>query len=405
MNRTQAYVMTAALTVQCALGMGCLWSQERNGTQPHPPEPTATWTLSAETEVDDIIRDRMEQFQFPGLAVAVVAGGNIVWARGYGDAHLNPQRSVTPDTPFLTASVSKTIVAVAVMQQVEAGRIDLDADINGALPFAVRHPRSPQTPITPRMLMTHTSAIEDNWDIMEQVYVRGDSPQTLRSFLEAYLTPTGRYYHANNFGPHRPGTHHSYTNIGSALLGLLVETVTQTSFDRYCHDAIFAPLGMKHTAWMLRDLERDTIATPYTWTGVRYRSHDHYGVPDYPSGQLRSSVNDMGLFLSMIIREGRGPSVQILEPSSIKAMLTAQIPHIEASQALIWGIEQEDGLTLLGHEGAERGATTQMFFRREDGLGYVLLANGSDESNEDALNLQAETLTEIGTLLLEELQP
>lgn len=365
------------------------------------PDPEG---LKLPDEVDDFIRDRMRQVHLPGLTAAIVMDGRVAWTGAYGLAHIKEERRATPDTPFLMASVSKTVTAVAVMQQVEAGRIDLDQDINDLLPFRVRHPEAPRAPITPRMLMTHTSGIEDNWDVMERFYAKGDSPEPLERFLRDYLTPKGRHYRDHNFGESPPGEEHSYTNIGTALLGLLVESVTRSPFDRYCHDAIFAPLGMTRTSWMLRDLDPRQVATPYGWTGVRLQANAHYGVPDYPSGQLRSSARDMGRFLAMITREGRGPSRRVLKARTVRDMLKAQIPEIDTTQALIWGREEDGDDVLLGHEGSERGATTQMFFRLEDGLGYVLLANGSDESDEgdEDEDAQAEALTEIGTLLLEE---
>ncbi len=108
------------------------------------------------------IEGQLAEQHIPGLAVAIVADGVVVWAKGFGYADLDTRRPVTPDTLFLNASVSKTMVAAALMHAVEHERFGLDADIGTLLPFPVRNPLFPTTPITVRNLAAHSSGIIDN---------------------------------------------------------------------------------------------------------------------------------------------------------------------------------------------------------------------------------------------------
>ena len=104
-----------------------------------------------------------------------MADGRIVWSRGYGWANIASAAPVTPDTDFMLASISKTVMATAAMQAVEDGLLALDADVNAVLPFAVRNPGHPAVPITLRRLLTHTASLRDNWGIWDHFYSRGDS--------------------------------------------------------------------------------------------------------------------------------------------------------------------------------------------------------------------------------------
>src|SRR5207244_11914988 len=142
---------------------------------------------------------------------------------------------VDDETVFMLASISKTVMAVAAMQAVEAGLLSLDADVNDVCPFQVRTPSFPDIPITLRMLLTHSSSIRDNWTNINQTYVQGDSSTPLGDYLRAYLEPGGHWYdERHNFSRVRPGSAYDYCNIAAALAGYLVETASGTAFDRWC---------------------------------------------------------------------------------------------------------------------------------------------------------------------------
>lgn len=321
----------------------------------------------------------MDQDRIPGLSACILRDGALVWCQGYGYADVDAARPVTPDTPFLLASVSKAVVGVAMMRAVEDGLLTLDDPVETWLPFTPRHPDAPNTPITPRQLAAHTSGIDDNWGVMDSLYTDGDPTLDLGTFLEGYLVPGGEWYdERRNFVGDGPEDLSSYANIGAALAGLVIEEATGTAFPAWCEAQIFTPLAMNHSAWTLAESDESTLALPYEWRAGRFVTDGHYGFPDYPSGALRSSSTDIAAVLGMMMAGGGA----VLEPASVDELLRAQYPALDAKQALFWYHWTLAGEPVWGHNGGELGASTEIL-AREDGLGVVVLMNA--EGYDDTL--------------------
>lgn len=319
------------------------------------------------------LRRNLRDSRCAGLGLATVYGGRVTWSDGLGLANLARDQRVRQDTMFMLASISKTVTATALMQVWEQGDIDLDDDVNAVLPFAVRNPSFPSKEITARQLLTHTSGIRDNWGALSPLYVQGDSPIALGTFLERYLVRGGRYFSASkNFTEWAPGTGYRYSNVGAALMGYLVEATTGIDFSRWCEDRIFTPLGMRDTGWHLRGLERDRIARPYRrLPGGGWKSHGLYGYPDYPDGGLRTTARSLAKFLAAYARGG-GP---ILKSATVDLMLRDQkVPG--PWQGMVWYQTPGPKGPLVGHSGGDKGVATEMWFRRSDGAGAIILANG-----------------------------
>jgi CubicO group peptidase (beta-lactamase class C family) len=186
----------------------------------------------------------------------------------------------TVDTIFMLASISKTVMSVAVMQAVEDGLLDLDAGVDDVVPFAVRNPQHPRDPITLRMLLTHTSSIRDDWPTIIPFYSHGDSTIPFGSYLRRHLDPGGDLYRADrSYSEWKPGARHDYCNLAAALAGFLVEAASGTPFDRWCDERIFAPLRMDRTDRHLAGLDRTQIAMPYHWKDGSFVAYGQYGYP------------------------------------------------------------------------------------------------------------------------------
>jgi CubicO group peptidase (beta-lactamase class C family) len=334
--------------------------------------------------LDDDIRAQMRDGHIPGLAACVVRDGEVAWARGYGRMNLERDVRTTRGTVFMLASISKTFIATAVMQAVEAGLLDLDADVDDVLPFSVRIPRHPDVALTPRMLLTHTSAIRDRWSVWGRpggpgaLYSDGDSAIALETFLRRYLVPGGRYYvEDGNFYVEAPGMAYRYSNIGAALAAYLVEAASGQPFDRWCEERIFAPLGMTQTSWHLAGLDRRNVAMPYRWRPgpERFEAYGQYGYPDYPDGALRTSAPQLARHLLAFAGLGRWRGARILSEDSVREIRRSQLPHIVPGQGLIWYRVSQSGERLLGHNGGDYGVSTQMFLRPRDGAGVIVLQN------------------------------
>jgi CubicO group peptidase (beta-lactamase class C family) len=337
--------------------------------RPKPGRSDADRKLPIET----FIRRRMETGRIPGLAAGIVADGKLAWSHAAGWANIEHRRRVRTDTIFMLASISKTVTGTAVMRAVDLGHIELDEDINTYLPFAVRNPNHPGKPITTRMLLAHTSSLRDNWN--NTIDSKDESTVPLGTFLRRCFTPGKALYDADkNFYKREPGAGYSYSNIGVTLAAYVAEVTTGVDFARWCRREIFVPLGMERTSWHLRDLPRAEVAMPYRpLPDGGFRPYGQYWYPDYPAGQLRTTVADLSKHLRMFMNDGILHGERILETITTEEMLQRQFGL--KGQGLIWYWAQRHGVRYIGHSGGDPGVGTSLLFR-EDGVGAMVFTNG-----------------------------
>ena len=386
-----------------------------------------TYNYRDEEELLQFIESTMQTHLIPGLSISIVKNGHIVWEKYFGYANIEENIIVDENTMFILSSISKTITATALMQLFEDGLFMLDDDIDEYLPFNVNHPDYPIIPITFKMLLSHTSGIKDNWSVMP--YYDGDSELELGYYLQEYLTQGGEFYEGNSsFTNSMPGTNYTYSNIGAALIGFLVEELSNQSFNEYCNENIFQPLGMDNAFWLLSEIDNlDQIALPYQLSGgsgdscfeigcgvydtsnpcfcdaacVYYNDccfdydevcgengsgsnqenltpYMNYGYSDYPSGQLRTSSNNLARFVGAYMNEGIYNGIRILDQETIELIKTIHYENINSQQGLIWYYKNTNGRTLFGHNGGDIGSLTEMFISFSNNIGVVLLNNSSN---------------------------
>ena len=318
----------------------------------------------------------------PGLSTVIVKNGRIACKAVAGMANIEENRPVEPETVFVWASVSKTVTAAAIMKLVEDGAIQLNDPINDYLPFPVRIPACARDSVTFLHLLTHTSSIVESEykGVYADLYVKGDSPVTLGNFLKDYLLPRGAYYNKKkNFKKKCPGTVASYSNVGVGLLGYLVEVISGVSFEKFCRDRLFTPLGMNATGWKLSELNPERLAMPYSGKpSSGFKPLGHFGFPTFPDGLLRASAPQLARFLIMFMQSGELDGTRILSKKSVAEMSRVPFPHLDDDQGLIWYYDSfGPRKRVLGHDGSDPGASSMMFFDPKDGAGVLLVANGS----------------------------
>ena len=382
-----------------------------------------------ENELLEFIESTMETHLIPGLSISIVKNNDIVWEKQLGYANIMNNVLVDENTMFILSSISKTVTATALLQLFEDGLFDIDDDIDNYLSFDINHPDYPLTPITFKMLLTHVSGIKDNWSVMS--YYDGDSDLELGYYLEEYLTPGGEFYGSNsNFTNSIPGMNYSYSNIGAALIGYLVEEISNQSFNEYCNENIFEPLEMDNAFWFLSEINNlSQVASPYQVTGgngdscyiigcgiydesnpcfcdfacIEYgdccsdyeevcgedgtgsspgnlTEYEHYGYSDYPSGQLRATSNNLAKFMSVYMNDGIYSGLRILESETIELIKIIHYPLVNSMQGLMWYYKNQNGRTLFGHNGGDIGSSTDMFISFSDNLGVVLLTNSNNHN-------------------------
>ena len=352
---------------------------------------------STAAERDAFIQKMMRSAGFPGLQVAVVKQGRVVWSASYGHAVLDPPgpaRAMRNDSILYTASIGKMLTAVLVMEQVEEGRLSLDDDIDASLPFTVRNPKWPDVPITWRMLLTHTSSLQDDDSTFDALYAygRGTPPPSEKDFVEGTFEPGGRYNRGASFGAAKPGAEYSYCNTALELVGYALERVTDVPFETLADRALLGPLGIRTTGYRLASLPVDRIALGYGCTpdpagGFVYApirvafgrlapsrafEDNLLSVAAGADGGLYTSAGQFARFVAMLLGGGALDGTRILKASSVDVLLAP-------SRSLVFmGRKDLAGRQVWGHTGSDPGYAAAVFFDRETGVGAIAFANAED---------------------------
>ncbi|MFZ5980574.1 MAG: serine hydrolase [Candidatus Zixiibacteriota bacterium] len=338
------------------------------------PAPNA---LASIITLDSSINAIMTANHIPGVAVSIVKNGDIYFSKGYGWANVGRQIPVTDTTSFMLASVSKTVTGLALMQLHDNGLLEYDDNINDYLPFEIIHPHFPDDPITIRHLLTHTSALYDNWDVMYSTYCDGDTPWLLDDYVRAYFLPEGLYYdESENYFYAPPGTFWNYCNHNFVLVAYLVQAISGELFENYCRDSLFTPLGMTHTGWFLRELDTANVAMPYAYNGVDYTALGLFGYADFPAGALRSSALDLARYLLLFLGYGEYNGIRIIDSTTLTTITTQQCPVLNNTQGLVWFMSGFNDHLLWEHGGSDMGVKTVVSFCPDLDIGAVALANG-----------------------------
>ncbi len=326
---------------------------------------------------DRLIEKTMRAAHMSALSAAIIKDGKLVWAKGYGLYDRENGKEARNDTVYLVASISKTITATAIMQLQEKGLLSIDDDVNKYLPFALRNPKYPDKPITIKMFLSHTSSLAVDPPAF-YCYFPGDLEIKGYPYpwLEEYLVPGGIHYKPQIWSDAMPGEKLQYANVGFSLLGYIVELVSNESFEQYCQQNIFKPLGMHNTSFFLKNLNISNIAVPYEYYG-KYEPLLHYAILDYPAGGLRTNVIDLSHFLIAHINDGVYNGIRILNASSIEEMhkVHATSPSYFFDYGYGFQIWHIGGDTYIGHTGGLYGVATKMVYRTSDKIGIIFFTN------------------------------
>lgn len=322
------------------------------------------------SDFDAELLNEMTTYQIPSLSACVISNDEIVWAKYYGNSAVINSK---PDSGsiYAVASVSKTILVTAVMQLSEQGLIDLDADINDYLPVAIRNPYYPDKEITVRMLLTHTSGLawpENDYEVPGFYnYYSFDSAPPLNEWIPQYVLPGGNNYVSSVWKKTIPGKSELYSNIGTAVLGYLVEVVSGTDFNTYSKQHIFNPLGMQNTSYAYADLDMTRMVKRY-WE--YYEQIEPYRQLHFPAQSLKTTMEDYSHFLIAYMNGGIYQGTRILEESTINEILRINNPA--TGTCLLWVKSLGNW---YGHSGGEPGVAAQVEFYPEKKTGLIIFSN------------------------------
>lgn len=315
--------------------------------------------------VADYVVAMCHDLHLPGLALAIVQDDQMIYQHGFGVADTT-SRPVTPQTPFIIGSLSKSFTALAIMQLVESGKIDLDAPVQRYLPwFRVDDPDA-SAHITIRHLLIHTSGL--SLYVGRQLLGRHASKtreQAVRALKRVKLA-------------HEPGTIFEYCNTNYLILSLVIEAVAGETYEHYIEQHIFEPLGMDHSFTSEGDAQRDGMATGYRWWfGWPRPVHAPYLTDALGAAFLISSAEDMACWLNVHLNGGSVDGVSVLSAAGIEELHQPQVPTNRAGSmaAMGWRVEQLAGERIARHGGEVANYRADMVLVPERKLGVIVLQN------------------------------
>lgn len=337
-----------------------------------------------------------------GFGVAIVNKDTTLYAKGFGVSEVKENLPYTINTRQNIASVSKTLIGIALLKAQEMGKLNLNDPINSYLPFDVSNPFFPEARMTIRHLATHTSTILDGDLYGEKAYVLVDSadfPLTktlpsagdfnlpsaamdLEEYLRHFLSTEGDWYQQESFMNAKPGQFYEYSNVGATLAAYLIEKATGQTYAEFTVEHILKPLQMNESGWYFDAAESLNYTTLYTTDGQEI---PYYSLITYPDGGLLTSIADMSNYLSELISGYSGQGVLVSSESYkqiFAALLTAGNFQEERDTDRPFDDEYNAGLFMghtpngsIGHMGGDPGTSTFLFFDPETGIGKLLFVN------------------------------
>ena len=313
--------------------------------------------------IDKYIQNEMRISNIPGLALAVAKDGEIVYMKGYGSSGGN--QPVTARTPFIIGSLSKSLTAVAAMQLVEEGDLELDQPVQNYLPWFTMGGDYNPADITIRHLLEQTSGIPNaagNTTMAEGSDTTIE--QEIRAMSEIHLE-------------NPPGETFIYSNANYIILGLVIETVADQSYSEYIRANLFEPLRMNDSYLSKEEGEAAGMSAGHIkWFGFPVAVDVQYLNNSLSAGFIISSAEDMGRYLMMHLAEGSFEGSTVLStPGTAELHRPGVMIDENNHYAMGLIVRAENEAPVIMHDGATQGFNAGMAFSPEEQWGVVILSN------------------------------
>lgn len=343
----------------------CLWLVLLVSGEPAAARSAAGMPGLDTAAIDRYILQELEREHIPGLALGIVQNGQVVYLQAYGEADPSG-RAVIPQTPFITGSVGKAITALAVMQLVEAGKIELDAPVQHYLPDFYTANEADSAKITVRHLLNQTSGLP-MWSgiITFQSYESGED--ALLQHVSA----------RRNVPLDRPvGSSFEYSNSNYILLGLIVQEVSGQLYEDYVQAHIFDLLEMENSYLSQEEALQRGLASGYRWWfGYPLPASLPYPRGDLPAGFHISTAQDMTHLMIAFMNGGSYMDNTVLSADGIRLMQTPPADAASAGWAMGFYLQALDGVNMISMEGGTANYQSAWAFIPAEETGVVILSN------------------------------
>lgn len=338
---------------------------------------------------------------FNGFGVALVNDKEVLYQNAFGISNIKSGAKYTDNTVQNIASVSKTVIGLAILKAQELGKLNLDDPVNKYLPFNVFNPEYPEVPITIRHLVTHTSSIVDTEEYLSRNVVLRDTTNlahnlkidisptrfnppsakiSLEGFLKNLLDTGGEWYSEEAFSRSKPGNIYEYSNVGASLAALVLEKAAGTTYDKFTTQYILRPLNMNSSGWSFNAIDFSNYSPTYQ---DKQSPYPYYSLVGYPDGGLLTTSSDMSKYTLELIK-GYFGSGTILSKQSYKEYFTPQLTaknFIDRSSSE-YSDEYNMGVTMgfgstgnFGHTGGDPGMFSVIWFFKDRRMGRYFIVN------------------------------
>lgn len=340
-----------------------------------------------QTRADGAIRQIMESNPVIGLSVAVVKNNKIVYAKSFGLKNVEDQMPLTNESIFRIASVSKSFTVTSLMQLIKKKKLRLDNDVSNLMGFKVRNPKFPNRVISLRMLLSHTSSINDS-----QGY-----------FVLDVINPGKNPDWAKCYNDYEPGKGYQYCNLNFNMAGTILEKYSGERFDHYVVDHVLKPLNI-YGGYNVNELDTSLFARIYEYNpdsakffyspaayAPRKKEIDNYvmgySTPIFsPTGGMKISATGLARYMMMHMNKGKLDGVRIISSKSEHWMRKPLSDKENYGLALMTTSKLIPGETLIGHTGVAYGLFSAMFFEPRKKFGIVVISNGCDPKYSNGYN-------------------
>jgi CubicO group peptidase (beta-lactamase class C family) len=334
-------------------------AEQLGGVHPLTAQDVDSW-------LDGFVPYAIGKGDIPGAVVVIVKDGQILASRGYGYADVAKHKKVDPATTlFRPGSVSKLFTWTAVMQQVEQGKLKLDADVNQYLDFKI--PPYKGQPITLNNIMTHTAGFEEHAKGVITTEEKANRPFDV---LLKRSIPKRVY---------APGSTPAYSNYATALAAYMVQRVSGQPFDAYIERNIFVPLGMQHATFRqpLPANLKPLMAEGYVSGEDKPYGYEFVGPA--PAGSVAATGEDMGRFMIAHLQNGEYNGKRILQPQTAQLMHSALNIPIAGLNGMAHGFYQTNinGLPVIAHGGDTIAFHSDLHLFLNKGVGLFVSMNSA----------------------------